>query len=116
MANFFGSIDLTELGNIVRTHPELVRNIQMKDGTAHKFVNIDVYEKEQADQFGNNASIKVSVKKDQRKEGVKYYVANLKYSKYQGDQQPAPQPVQQQQPQQAQPPLFQQPQNDGLPF
>ena len=83
MANFFGSIDLTLLGQIVREHPELKRDVQMKDGTTHSFINIDVYDKMQPDQFGNLGSIKVSCKKENRKENLKYYIANLKYSQYQ---------------------------------
>lgn len=114
MANFFGSIDLTELGNIVRTHPELVRNIQMRDGTTHKFINIDVLDKGQPDQYGHSASIKVSCKKEQRKEGVKYFISNLKVSQYGGQQQ-----TQQQQSVLPPPPPPGNPDekaNDGLPF
>lgn len=89
MANFYGSLDLSELGNIVRQHPELLREVQMKDGTKHKFINIDVWEKDAPDQYGNAASVKVSCKQEERKQGVKYFIANLKQSKY-GSQQPQP--------------------------
>ena len=44
MANYYGSIDLTELGNIVRNQPELVTEVQLKDGTMHKFIKVDVWE------------------------------------------------------------------------
>lgn len=110
MANYYGSLDVTELGNIVRQHPELVKSVQLKDGTTHKFVNINVMEKQQPDQYGHSASIKVSCKKEQRKEGVKYYISNLKVSQY-GNQQ-------QQQPPQQQAPVAPPPaqQNDDLPF
>jgi hypothetical protein len=80
MANYYGSIDLTELCNIVRNQPELVTEVQLKDGTMHKFIKVDVWEKEQADQFGNVAAIKVSCKKDKKIEGLRYYIANLKLS------------------------------------
>lgn len=89
MANYYGSLDLTELGNIVRNHPELVQEVQMRDGTTHKFIKIDVREKETPDQYGNSASIKVTCKTEERKEGVKYYISNLKQSKF-GGLQPQP--------------------------
>jgi len=96
MENLYGNLDLTVLGNLVRQHPELVRIVDFKDGK-HKLLNIDVFEKQQADQYGNVATIKASCKKDQQKEGVCYYLSNLKVSQYQNNsnqqqiQQPAPQ-------------------------
>lgn len=79
---YYGSIDLTKLGKIVRQHPELVKTVNMKDGTQHKFIGIDVFEKQQADQYGNTAYLKVSCKKDQQKEGLNYYLSDLKPSQY----------------------------------
>lgn len=98
MANYYGSLDLTLIGQIVRQQPELVREAQMKDGSTHKFLNIDVLGKEAVDQYGNAASVKVSCKKEQRIDGVKYFVANLKRSNYQSQAAPqsntsAPQPA-----------------------
>ena len=96
MENLYGNLDLTVLGNLVRQHPELVREVDFKDGK-HKLLNIDVFQKQQQDQYGNIATIKASCKKDQQKEGVNYYLANLKVSQYQNQnnqqqiQQPAPQ-------------------------
>lgn len=80
MANYYGSLDLTELGNIVRNHPELVSEVQLKDGTTHKYIKVDVWDKGQIDQFGNAAAIKVSCKRDNRINGLRYYIANLKLS------------------------------------
>lgn len=96
MENLYGNLDLTVLGNLVRQHPELIRIVDFKDGK-HKLLNIDVFEKQQQDQYGNIATIKASCKKDQQKEGVNYYLANLKVSQFQNNsnqqqsQQPAPQ-------------------------
>ena len=67
MDNLFGSLDLTLLGNLVRNHPELVREVQFKDGM-HKLLNVDVLEKRQQDNYGNIATIKASCKKDQQKQ------------------------------------------------
>lgn len=89
--SYYGSIDLTELGNVVRKQPSLVREVQMKSGETHKFVNIDIYCKDEPDGFGNSASVKVGCKKDDRMDGVKYFIGNLKASKY-GDEQAQPQP------------------------
>ena len=107
MENLYGNLDLTVLGNLVRQHPELIRIVDFKDGK-HKLLNIDVFEKQQADQYGNVATIKASCKKDQQKQGVNYYLANLKVSQYQNNNN-------QQQTQQPAPPLA--PQDDSdLPF
>ena len=95
MGNLFGSIDLTKLGQIVRQHPELVKTANMKDGTAHQFINIDVAEKQQTDQYGNTAYLKVACKKEQQKQGINYYLCDLKPSQYGGQQQQAQQPAQQ---------------------
>ena len=106
MENLYGNLDLTVLGNLVRQHPELIREVDFKDGK-HKLLNIDVYQKQQQDQYGNIATIKASCKKDQQKQGVNYYLANLKVSQYQNNSQ--------QQTQQPAPPLA--PQDDSdLPF
>ena len=91
MKNLFGSIDLTLLGKIVRQHPELVRKVQFKDGE-HQLLNIDVQEKREQDQYGNVAYVKASCKKDQQREGLNYYLANLKVSQFQDGQQQSPVP------------------------
>ena len=96
MENLYGSLDLTVLGKLVRQHPELVRKVNFKDGE-HQLINIDVFGRQEADQYGNLATIKASCKKDQQKQGLNYYLANLKNSQYQGDgqQQQQAQPKQQ---------------------
>lgn len=88
---YYGSLDLTKLGQIVRLHPELVKTVTMRDGTQHKFLNIDVNEKQQADQYGNVAYIKASCKKAEQRQGLNYYLTNLKPS--QSNAQPSPQPT-----------------------
>lgn len=93
MASYYGSIDLTKLGEIVRKHPELVRVANMKDGSQHKFLNIDINEKQNgADQYGNVAYLKASCKKDQQKQGVNYYLCDLKESQNSNQQQQAAAP------------------------
>lgn len=110
MENLYGNLDLTVLGKLVRQHPELVREVEFKDGK-HQLLNIDVFGKQQADQYGNVATIKASCKKDQQKEGLSYYLANLRISQYQNDNQPQQRPASQQ-------PAPQQSanSNDDLPF
>jgi len=94
MANFYGSIDLTKLGQVVRQHPELVKTANMKDGTTHQFISIDINEKKEVDQYGNSAYLKVACKKDQQRQGVPYYLCDLKTSQY-GSQQQQTQPKEQ---------------------
>ena len=86
MKNMYGSIDLTLLGRLVRQHPELVKRVQFKDGE-HQLLNIDVHEKREQDQYGNVAYVKAACKKDDQREGVNYYLANLKVSQFQDEQQ-----------------------------
>ena len=108
MKNLYGAIDLTVLGKLVRNHKDLVKTVIFKDGE-HQLINIDVFAKREEDQYGNVAYIKASCKKDEQKEGLSYYIANLKESKYQEEQQN----------QQQQQPVSQQDDaenNDGLPF
>ena len=87
MERLYGSIDLTVLGKFIRNHPELVKKVSFKDGE-HQLVSVDVIPKREEDQFGNVAFVKLSCKKDQQKEGVNYYLSNLKVSKYQDEQKP----------------------------
>lgn len=95
MANYFGSIDLTKLGMIIKQHPELVKVANMKDGTQHKFLNIDINEKQNgADQYGNVAYLKASCRKSEQKQGINYFLSDLKESNFNAN-------TQQQQPQQA---------------
>lgn len=100
MENLFGSLDLTILGKLVRQHPELVREVEFKDGV-HQLLNIDVYGRQQPDQYDNLATIKASCKKEQQKEGLSYYLANLKVSQYQNNNQQQPQRQQPAPPQQS---------------
>ena len=108
MENLFGSLDLTILGKLVRQHPELVRKVNFKDGE-HQLINIDVFGKQQPDQYDNVATIKATCKKDQQKEGLSYYLANLKVSQYQNDNQQQKPARQKQEPQQSA-------DDDSLPF
>lgn len=98
MENLYGTIDLTKLGNVVRQHPELVRNVQFKDGTTHKMLNININQKQQTDQYGNVAFMKVGVKREEERQGVNYYLGDLKVSQYGNNVQQqatvAPQPQQ----------------------
>ena len=80
LSSFYGSIDLTKLGQVVRQHPELVRVANMKDGTQHKFLNIDISPKQQPDQYGNVAYLKAACKKSEQKQGLNYYLCDLRLS------------------------------------
>lgn len=95
LSSYYGSLDLTKLGQIVRQHPELVKVANMKDGTQHKFLNIDINAKQQTDQYGNVAYLKAACKKAEQREGLNYYLCDLKLSQHQ-QQAAAPQPAPQQ--------------------
>ena len=76
---FYGQLDLTKLGQIARSHSELIKEVQFKDGM-HKLININVFGKDEPDKFGNTAAIKASCKKANEKQGLNYFVGDLKPS------------------------------------
>ena len=53
-----------------------------------KYLNIEVNEMRQPSQYGATHSVKMSVKKADRKEGVNYYIGNLKPSKFSNEAAP----------------------------
>lgn len=75
MANLFGSICLSDIPK------ELITTA--KNGK--KYLNIEIKQMRQPSQFGHTHTVKASVKRDERKEGVNYYIGNLKLSKYGND-------------------------------
>lgn len=75
----YGQIDLTKIGNIVKNHPELVKHIQFKDGE-HKLLNISILAKDEPDKYGNTSVVKASCKKDDERQGVNYFLGDLKNS------------------------------------
>lgn len=88
MANLFGSICLSDIPK------ELITTA--KNGK--KYLNIEVKQMRQPSQFGHTHTVKVSVKKEERKDGVNYYIGNLKVSKY-GNDGEGQQGIQEQRPQ-----------------
>ena len=72
MANLYGSICLSDIPK------ELIT--ESKNGK--KYLNIEVTALRQPSQYGATHAVKMSVKKDDRKEGVNYYIGNLKPSKF----------------------------------
>lgn len=75
MANLFGSICLSDIPK------ELITTA--KNGK--KYLNIEIKQMRQPSQFGHTHTVKASVKRDERQEGVNYYIGNLKLSKYGND-------------------------------
>lgn len=72
MANLYGSICLTDIPR------ELITT--SKNGK--KYLNIEINELRQPSAYGATHAVKLSVKKADRKEGVNYYIGNLKPSKF----------------------------------
>lgn len=81
--NFYGSIDLAVLGNIVRTHPNSVRVVTDVNGNTHKYINIDVYERKEVGKNGDTHYIKAGIKKEDKRDDFNYFIGNLKPSQYQ---------------------------------
>lgn len=87
MSKLFGSLCLSDIPR------ELIR--EGKNGK--KYISIEVDERKTPSQFGDTHYIKVWCKAAERKEGVNYFIGDLKPSKYDAPtqapaQQPAPQP------------------------
>lgn len=87
----YGQIDVDAFARIVKEHPECIKVVQKRDGTAHRYLNINISERREPDQYGRTHYIKAGVPKANQKQGVNYYIADLKPSANQA----APQPQQQ---------------------
>lgn len=72
MSNLFGSICLSDIPK------ELITTAR----NGKKYLNIEIKLMRQPSQYGHTHTVKASVKKGERKEGVNYYIGNLKVSKY----------------------------------
>ena len=103
----YGQIDLAVLGDIVRAHPEAVKTFTTKDGKTHKCINITIGERKTPSTYGHTHFLKVGIKKEQQKQGLNYFVGDLKPS-----QQAEPPKQAQTQPQQMPPKKG----DDDLPF
>lgn len=77
MSDYYGQLNLTKLGEIVKNHPELVKEVTFKDGRKEKLININVNQKA-IDDWGNAAYIKVPCKEGQKLDKGRYYISDLK--------------------------------------
>lgn len=85
--NYYGQIELNALGDIVRNHPELVKVVTGKDGKQRKFIDVYFNQRQQPNNYGYTHYLRVGIKKDEKKEGVNYYVGDFKPSDNQGQAQ-----------------------------
>jgi hypothetical protein len=76
--NHYGQISLTKLGDFVRKHPELVREVKFQDGHVEKLLPIDVKDRKEPGKYGDVAYISAYDKAS----GDKAYIADLKVSRY----------------------------------
>lgn len=74
MANLYGSLCLTDI-------PKELITVG-KNGK--KYLNIVVNERREVSQFGMTHYVKAHCKKEQQRDGVNYYIGELKPSDYQG--------------------------------
>lgn len=72
MSNLFGSICLTDIPR------ELIKEVTLKDGTKKKYLNISIWERKQPTEFGQTHNVSCMPKKEERKDGVNYYIGQLK--------------------------------------
>ena len=72
------SIDLTKFKELLQTNPN--HSAFTKHSNGRMYVNLTIWENEEADKFGNNVSLQVNSKKEQRDVEGKHYVGNGKKS------------------------------------
>ena len=77
--SFYGQIDYTELQEALKTGKVKASWVNLKKGK-HLMVDINVWVKDEADQFNNNAAIQVQNKPEFQNEN-QAYIGNLKYKK-----------------------------------
>ena len=75
MANYFGSIDFSKLLEMAKAGNKAFTKSE-KNGRI--YLNVDVYVKDEVDQYGNIASIRGTFKGAQKED--RFYFANLKES------------------------------------
>ena len=83
MKNLFGRIDLTKLSQLLLADPSIKKAYVDKMGKTHEYIDIDICERKTPSEFGDVAFIKVAPR--EKKDGVNYYLADLKVSKFQDD-------------------------------
>ncbi|MEI7486434.1 MAG: hypothetical protein WCJ72_03315 [Chryseobacterium sp.] len=78
--SFYGQIDYTELKEALKTGKVKASWVDFKTKGKRLMVDINVWVKEEADQYHNNASIQVQNKTEFQNEN-QAYIGNLKYKK-----------------------------------
>lgn len=75
MASYYGKLDFTKLCRLWKDHKELFDMVDFKDGK-HALLKVNFNERQQADEHGNTHYLQANCKKDQRKEGLDYFVGS----------------------------------------
>lgn len=72
MDNLFGSICLSDIP----------RELITTASNGKKYLRVEIRQRKDTDQYGNTHYVKAYGRKDQRRDGVNYYIGNLKPSQY----------------------------------
>ena len=88
--DFFGQLDFTLLCRLWKEHKELFQMVDFKDGK-HAVLKTNFNERQQADDHGNTHYLQAACKKDERKQGLNYYLGNFRPSQNSSQQSAAPQ-------------------------
>ncbi len=78
--SFYGQLNFTEIKAALASGKIKAQKIQTQKGEQIVF-DVNVWVNEEADQYNNNASVQMSLKKEVAQTGVKntFYIGNLKY-------------------------------------
>jgi hypothetical protein len=91
-SKFYGQLDLTLIGQIVKQQPELVKKVNFKkDGKEHQLINVSILVNDdgQPNQYGKVGAVRMDCK--EKKDGISYFVGDLKLSGFSNQQAPQPQ-------------------------
>lgn len=93
--DFYGKIDFTKICRLWRDHKELFEMVNFQDG-AHALLKCNFNERQQPDEHGNTHYLQAACKKEERKEGLNYYIGDSFRPSSRNAQQAAPAPAPQQ--------------------
>lgn len=93
MASYYGKLDFTKLCRLWRDHKEIFEMVNFQDGT-HALLKCNFNERQQPDEHGNTHYLQAACKKEERRDGLNYYIGDS-FRPSQNSQQPQPQTAQQ---------------------
>lgn len=86
MSNYYGSICLSDIPK------ELIKRVTCRDGQVRAYLNISIVERKTPSQYGNTHVVSCAPRKEERKDGVNYFIGDVRPFGDRTDAAPAPSP------------------------